>query len=76
MGHVVSENGTRPDPGKIEAVLHFPQPKTVTNVRLFLGLTRYYRNYVRGYAQLATPLFELAKMDINFVWDMGCQQAF
>jgi hypothetical protein len=76
LGYVVNENGTRPDPGKIEVVLHFPQPKTVTNVRLFLGLTRYYRNYVRGYAQLATPLFELAKMDINFVWDMGCQQAF
>jgi hypothetical protein len=48
LGHVISEDGTRPDPGKIEAVLHFPQPKTVTNVRSFLGLTRYYWKYVRG----------------------------
>jgi hypothetical protein len=47
LGHVVSENGTRPDPGKIEAVLHFPQPKTVMNVRSFLGLTGYYRKYPR-----------------------------
>ncbi len=76
LGHVVSESGTRPDPGKIEAVLHFPQPKTVTNVRLFLGLIGYYRNYVRGYVRLAAPLFELTKRDVNFVWDMGCQQAF
>ncbi len=76
LGHVVSENGTRPDPGKIEVVLHFPQPKTVMNVRSFLGLTGYYRKYVRGYARLAAPLFELTRKDVNFVWDMGCQQAF
>jgi hypothetical protein len=57
LGHLVSKEGTRPNLEKIEAVLHFPQPKTVTNVRLFLGLTRYYRNYVRGYSQLVAPLF-------------------
>ncbi len=73
LGHVVSENGTRLDPGKIEAVLHFPQPRTVTNVRSFLGLTGYYRKYVRGYARLAAPLFELTRKDVDFVWDMGCQ---
>jgi hypothetical protein len=76
LGHVVNESGTRPDPGKIEAVLHFPQPRTVTNVRSFLGLTGYYRKYVRGYARLAAPLFELTKKGVDFVWDMGCQQAF
>jgi len=76
LGHVVSEEGTKPNPGKIEAVLHFPQPKTIINVRSFLGLTRYYRNYVRSYSRLAAPLFELTKKDVNFVWDMGCQQAF
>jgi hypothetical protein len=73
LGHVVNENGTRPDLGKIEAVLHFPQLKTVTNVRSFLGLTGYYRKYVQGYARLAAPLFELTRKDVNFVWDMGCQ---
>ncbi len=46
LGHVVSEEGTKLNPGKIEAVLHFSQPKTVTNVKSFLGLTGYYRNYV------------------------------
>jgi len=50
LGHVVGSEGTRPDPSKIDAVVHFPVPKTVTDVRSFLGLTGYYRNYVRGYA--------------------------
>jgi hypothetical protein len=76
LGHVGSHEGTRPDPSKIAAVVHFPVPKTVTNVRSFLGLTGYYRNYVRGYSRLAVPLFELTRKDVAFVWDSGCQSAF
>jgi hypothetical protein len=76
MGHVVSKEGTRPNPDKIEAVLHFPEPKTVTNVRSFLGLIGYYQNYIRGYSRLVVPLFELTKRDVDFIWDLGCQQAF
>jgi len=49
LGHVVSKEATRPDPGKIEAVLHFLTPKTVTSVKSFLGLTGYYRKYIRGF---------------------------
>ncbi len=58
LGHVVSHEGTKPDPGKIDAIIHFPIPKTVTDVRSFLGLTGYYCNYVRGYSRLVVPLFE------------------
>jgi hypothetical protein len=46
LGHVVNKEGTKLDPGKIEVILHFLEPKTVTNVKSFLGLTGYYRNYV------------------------------
>jgi hypothetical protein len=76
LGHVVSHEGTKPDLGKIDAVVHFPVPKTVTDVRSFLGLIGYYRNYVRGYSRLVVPLFELTRKDVVFVWDLGCQNAF
>ncbi len=76
LGHVVSKEGTRPDPRKIEAVLHFPTSKTITSVRSFLGLTSYYRKYIRCYSRLACPLFELTRKDVAFVWDVGCQQAY
>jgi len=76
LGHVVSKLGTKPDPGKIDAVLRFPEPKTVTNVRSFLGLTRYYRKYIREYSRLVSPLFELTKKDVPFVWNQDCQRAF
>ncbi len=66
LSHVVNNEGTNPNPGKIDAVLHFLEPKMVTNIRSFLGLTRYYWNYVQGYSRLAAPLFELKKRHIDF----------
>jgi len=71
-GHVVSKEGTKPDPGKIDALLRFPEPKMVTNVRSFWGLTGYYRKYIREYSRLASPLFELMKKDVPFVWNQDC----
>jgi hypothetical protein len=76
LGHVVSKEGTRPDPSKIEAVWGFPVLATITNVRSFLGLTGYYRKYIKGYSKLAGPLFELTKKDVVFVWNQDCQRAF
>jgi hypothetical protein len=76
LRHVVSKEGTKPDPSKVEAVRGFPEPTSLTNVRSFLGLTGYYRKYVKGYSKLAGPLFELTKRDVVFVWDQDCQRAF
>jgi hypothetical protein len=76
LGHVVSKEGIQPDLGKIEAVSHFPTPKNVTSVRSFLGLTGYYRKYIRGYSNLTGPLFELTRKDIVFAWDVNCEQAY
>jgi hypothetical protein len=42
LGHVVNNEGTKLDAGKIDVVLHFPKPKTVTNIQSFLRLTGYY----------------------------------
>jgi hypothetical protein len=74
--HVVSKEGIQPDPRKIEAMLRFPTPKNVTSVRSFLGLTSYYRKYIKGYSSLAGPLFELTRKDVAFVWDVNCEQAY
>jgi len=76
LGYVVSKEGAKPDPKKIDAVLRFPKQTTVSNVRSFLGLTGYYHKYVRGYSRLVGPLFELTKKDVAFLWNQGCQQAF
>jgi len=73
---MVSKEGIQPNPRKIEAVLHFPTPRNVMNVRSFLGLTGYYWKYVKGYSSLAGPLFDLTRKDATFVWDKSCEQAY
>jgi hypothetical protein len=76
LGYVVCKEGAKLDPKKVNTMLHFLEPTTVTSVKSFLGLTGYYRKYVRGYSRLAGPLFELTKKDVAFVWNRDCQQAF
>ena len=53
LGHVVSPQGIATDPTKIEAILKWPRPKTVTDVRSFTGFTNYYRKFIKGYAKIA-----------------------
>ena len=59
LGHVVSEAGIQADPAKIEAVRNWPVPKTVKEVRQFLGFTGYYCRFVKGFAAIARPLNDL-----------------
>jgi hypothetical protein len=76
LGHVVGKARTQPNPNKVKVVVKFHVPRTVTNIRTFLGLIRYYGNYVRGYVKLATILFELRKRGATLLWSPQCQEAF
>ena len=59
LGHIVSEEGIRTDPSKIEVVKTWPVPKSVKDVRQFLGFTGYYRRFIEGYSSIARPLNDL-----------------
>ena len=56
LGHIVSAKGIETDPKKVEAVRNWTVPKTVTDVRSFLGFTNHYRRFIKGYANVARPL--------------------
>jgi hypothetical protein len=56
LGHVVSEEGVAAHPDKTRAVAEWPEPSCVRDVRAWLGLTGYYRRYVKDYARVAAPL--------------------
>ena len=76
LGHVVSKEGVRTDPAKVSAVKEMQRPKTVTEVRSFVGLASYYRKFIQGFSKIAKPLFDLTKKDRKFQWNQDCQNSF
>ena len=61
LGFIVSQEGVKPDPGKIQAMLEFPTPQNVSDIRGFLGTTGFYRRFVQNYSALAHPLIRLTR---------------
>ena len=59
LGHVVTREGTSPDPEKVRAVSEWPRPESLRDLRGFLGLSGYYRRFLKGYAEVAGPLQRL-----------------
>ena len=76
LGHVVNSQGIHCDPAKIEAVMDWETPTTVTQVRSFLGLASYYRRFVPKFSMIAAPLTELTKKGQLFNWTEDCEAAF
>ncbi len=66
LGHVVSAEGIKVDPSKIEAILNWKPPRNITEIHSFLGLAGYYRRFVKGFSMLASPLTKLLRKDVKF----------
>jgi len=75
LGYFISHKGVETDPKKIEVIAQWPEPKTQREVRSFLGLTGFYRRFIKGYALLSKALTELLKKD-GFEWNPEAAIAF
>lgn len=76
LGHVVGASGIAMSDDKVKAILDWPEPRTVTHVRAFLGLANYYRTFIRNFGHFAAPLTDLTKKDQTFHWGELEQSAF
>ena len=76
LGHVISESGIATDPKKIGSVKNWPTPKTLKDLRSFLGLCSYYRRYVFQFSTIAKPLHKLTEKVETFSWTQECDNAF
>ena len=59
LGHVIEEGQIRMDRAKVEAIKEWPVPRSLTELRSFLGLANYYRRFVEGYSRRVSPLIDL-----------------
>ena len=77
LGFEFRHDGTvRMDQKKIDAILKIPPPKTVKQVRGFLGAVLFQRRYIKDHAKIARPLYELTKKEVPLIWSEECQIAF
>ena len=72
----MSGSGVSVDPEKVEAVMSWERPKSVFEIRSFLGLAGYYRRFIEDFSRLTTPMTRLTQKEVKFDWDDQCEEAF
>ncbi|GBG90761.1 hypothetical protein CBR_g51267 [Chara braunii] len=76
LGHEISAEGLKPDDAKVASIRDWPRPQSVTEMRSFLGMTGYYRNFVKKYSIIVAPLTDLTRLDTPWEWTDKCEAAF
>jgi hypothetical protein len=76
LGHVISQQGVDTDPAKNSAVIAWPTPENVNELRSFLGLAGYYRKVVKNFGVISRPLSNLLKKNVVYVWTQEHESAF
>jgi hypothetical protein len=66
LGHLITANGVATQPSKVTVVQHWPIPTNVKQLRRFLGLTGYYRRFIKHYGMISAPLTALLKKGVVF----------
>lgn len=75
LGHIVSQRGVEPVPTKIEAVQQWPTPQSARALTGFVGLSGFYRRFIKDYSSISAPLMLLLEKD-SFLWNEAADQAF
>ena len=76
LGHILTAEGVKPDPGKVQTLLDWPFPDTALGMQQFLGLANYFRKFIPDYSRIASPLYELTKKGVQFQKGEEAEQSF
>ena len=76
LGHIIGEDGIKPNPVKIKTVNAYPAPTNVKQLQTFLGLANYYRKFINNFSKIVSPITYLLKKDVPFLWTEECENAF
>jgi hypothetical protein len=76
LGFVINKQGMKPELDKVKAIRELPPPKTMREVRSFIGMCGYYRRFVPNFSHIAEPIVELTRKFARYEWSEDCQKAF
>jgi hypothetical protein len=76
LGHVISVKGIAVDPSKVQEVLDWKSPRSVTQIRSFLRLAGYYCRFIPNFSKNDKPMTKLLEMDAKFKWSPQCEETF
>jgi len=76
LGYVIGRNGVRMDQAKVDTVLSWQQPTSLTETQSFLGFANFYRRFIKDYSRIARPLTELTKKTRKWEWNGEAGKAF
>jgi hypothetical protein len=76
LGHVISKGGISVDRSKVQDVLSWNAPMSVSDIQSFWGLAVYYRRFIKGFSKISKPMTELLEKDKKFEWTPACEASF
>ena len=76
LGYIVTKEGLQTDPSKIQKIVEYPQPRTIKQVRGFLGIASYYRRFIKNFAAIARPLHDQTKTTKKIPWTSLTTESF
>ncbi|XP_043717523.1 uncharacterized protein LOC122665438 [Telopea speciosissima] len=76
LGHLVSAKGIEVDPGKVQSVVDWETPKSVTDIHSFLGLASYYRRFIENFLKISAPMTRLSRNGVKFKWSDDYERNF
>ena len=68
LGFIIGKDGIKPDPKKVEAIRSLPIPTCVRMVRMFIGMSSYYRRFIPNFSEIAEPIIALTKKHEHYKW--------
>ncbi|XP_027903645.1 uncharacterized protein LOC114163541 [Vigna unguiculata] len=76
LGHMISAQGISVDPSKVEVMLKWERPKSVIEIKSYVGLAGYYKRFIEGFSKIVAPLTQLTRKDQPFAWTDWCEENF
>ena len=76
LGYIITPEGIRMDPAKVDSIISWPTPECVLDIQTFVGFANFYRRFIKSYSRIIVPITNLLKKSVAFHWSTAANDAF